>query len=334
MQIKVLKNRKFSKDSLFYKNALNVFKKIKRKIKPIKITSFNFNNTKIILANDTKQYLGSYKLRGATYEILRLNKKYDEICLGSTGNFGLSIGHLAKKQKIKCNIFVSKNTNSLKITNLKKNGSVIFDNNKNYDDAKNNARKFAKKNNIKFIDVCSQNIFLGNASYVLDIVNNLKKEILGKKILAIFPLGSGSLATPSIKILKYLNKKITILLVEPENFSKFYYNFDKKKKPSFNKSIAEGASVKKIPKLNIQFLKKTVDMTSKASEIEIKKAMKFLYKKFKIKSEGAGALALTPVLFSRKILNGFDCVIVPVCGSNISNKDFFNTIRNVKDPFF
>ena len=103
-------------------------------------------------------------------------------------------------------------------------------NNKNYDDAKINAKKFANKDNHKFLDVCTNEIFYGNASLILEIIERLTKkdkDFLNKKILTILPLGSGSLATPTIKILKFLNPKIKIAVVEPERFSKFFYNFDK-----------------------------------------------------------------------------------------------------------
>ena len=99
-----------------------------------------------------------------------------------------------------------------------------------------NAKKFATKNGYKFQDVCTNSIFYGNASLILEIIEKLKKKdknLLKKKILAVFPLGSGSLATPSIKILKYLSPQIKIAVVEPERFSKFFYIFDKKKKTKF-----------------------------------------------------------------------------------------------------
>ena len=88
------------------------------------------------------------------------------------------------------------------------------------------------------------------------------KSFLRKKILVVYPLGSGSLATPGIKVLKFLNYNIDIATVEPKNFCKLYYKFTKKNKPNFKKSIAEGASVKIIPEINQNFLVKNVDIVS------------------------------------------------------------------------
>ncbi|MDC0940215.1 pyridoxal-phosphate dependent enzyme [Candidatus Pelagibacter sp.] len=330
MRIKLTNNKKFKRDKKFYQIAIRTLKKIKKKLVPLKLIVKKNNNTKIVIADDTKQRQGSYKFRGASSEILNIKKKnIKTICLGSTGNFGLSMSYLCKKNKIDCNIFISKDTNIYKINNLKKNNSILHLNNKNYDDAKINAKRFAVKNRYKFQDVCTKSIFHGNASLILEIIKKLKekdKNLLKKKILAIFPLGSGSLATPSIKILKYLNPKIKIAVVEPERFSKFFYIFDKKKKPSFLPTIAEGAGVKKIPEINYRFLLDNVDIVSNVSENEIKNAVKYLYRKYKIKAEGAGALSMSLFLKLNKKFSNFDYIIMPVCGTNIDEESFLKII--------
>lgn len=330
MHIKLTNNKKFIRDKKFYQIANQTLKKIKKKIVPLKLIIKKKNDTKIIIADDTNQLQGSYKFRGASSEILNIKKKnINTICLGSTGNFGLSMSYLCKKNKINCNIFIPKNTNIYKIHNLKKNKSILHLNNKNYDDAKINAKKFAKKNRSKFQDVCTKSIFYGNASLILEVIKKFKKKdknFLKKKILAIFPLGSGSLATPSTKILKYLNPNIKIAVVEPERFSKFFYIFDKKKRPSFLPTIAEGAGVKKIPNINYKYLLDNIDIVSKVSENEIKKAIKFLYKNYKIKAEGAGALSMSLYLKLNKNFLNFDYIILPICGTNIDKKQFLKII--------
>ena len=330
MHIKFTNNKNFEVNKQFYQTAKKSLKKIKKRLIPLNIFIKKKNNTNIIIADDTNQSQGSYKFRGASSEIINLkNKKIKTISLGSTGNFGLSMSHLCKKNKIICNIFVSKHTNINKINKLKKNNAILHTNNKNYDDAKINAKKFANKYNHKFLDVCTNEIFYGNASLILEIIERMTKkdkDFLNKKILAILPLGSGSLATPTIKILKFLNYKINIAVVEPERFSKFYYNFDKKKKPSFKPTIAEGAGVKKIPDLNYKYLLNNIDIVSKVSEGEIRNGMKYLYKNYKIKAEGAGALSASLFIkLNKKFLN-FDYIILPVCGSNIDNKSFFKIV--------
>lgn len=330
MNIKFTHNRNFESNKQFYKSAIKTLKKIKKNLVPAKIIIKKNNNTKIIIADDTKQSQGSYKFRGASSQIIGLKKKkIKTISLGSTGNFGLSMSHLCKNNKIICNIFVAKNTNINKINKLKRNNAILHANSKNYDDAKMNAKKFAKKNNHKFLDVCTNDIFYGNASLILEIIekfNKKDKDFLNKKILAILPLGSGSLATPTIKILKFLNPKIKVAVVEPERFSKFFYNFNKKKKPSFKPTIAEGAGVKKIPNLNYKYLLNNVDIVSKVSENEIKNGMKYLFKNYKIKAEGAGALSASLFIKLNKNFLNFDYIILPICGSNIDKRSFLKIV--------
>ena len=177
MHIKFTNNKNFKRDRKFYQIAIKTLKRIKKKIIPIKLIITKSNNTKIVIADDTRQLQGSYKFRGANSEIHNIkDKNIKTICLGSTGNFGLSMSYLCKKNKIDCNIFISKNTNDYKIDRLRKNNSILHQNNKNYDDAKMNAKKFATKNGYKFQDVCTNSIFYGNASLILEIIEKLKKK--------------------------------------------------------------------------------------------------------------------------------------------------------------
>ena len=332
-----LKKKDIIKDLLFFKESVKVYKKIKNKINPLKFQYFKFNKTKIIIADDTSQILSSYKIRGSTNEIFELDSKHKDISLCTTGNFGLAISYLCQKNKLSCNVFVPNFTSIAKIRKLEKYGAAVFSKNLNYDEAKKNAKLFAKKNKIKFLDTCTKNIYLGNASYVLNIIEELKKKdknFLRKKILAIFPLGNGSFALPSIKILKNLNKDINIALVEPSKFSKLFYYHCKKNKPNYSRSVADGAAVKSLSKKKYKFFINNADIISRASEMDIKKSMKFLKIKFGIKSEGAGALAMSFALLNKKKLNNYNYVIVPVCGSSIDDKKFFQIIKNIKELTF
>ena len=141
-------------------------------------------------------------------------------------------------------------------------------------------------------------------------------------------MGSGSLATPGIKILRYIKKGIDIAVVEPQNFCKLFFKFSKKNKPNFKKSIAEGASVKKIPNINYNYLVNNINITSYVSEKEIKKSIRYLHKNFNIKSEGAGALAVAFYLKNKKLISeNYDLALLPICGSNIDEKKFSNIVN-------
>ncbi len=330
MSIFFTSNKRSSIDKEFYLKSKKRQIIIEKVIKKSKLKKFFYNKTSIYLINDTKQFLGSYKIRGATskfYDLKKSNCK--SICLASTGNFGLSISYLSKKYKIECKVFVSKNTAKNKIDKLIKFGADIDATGNTYDDAKEKAKKYSKKNKVKFIDVCSKEIFYGNASLTLEALENIELKdrfFLEKKILAVYPLGSGSLATPGIKILKYINKKIDVAVVEPKNFCKLFYKFTKRDKPNFKKSIAEGASVRKIPKINYSYLLQNINIVSHVSESDIKKSIKYLFKNFNIKSEGAGALTAAFFLKYKKIISKYDSVILPICGSNIDQKIFSKII--------
>ncbi len=332
MSIFYTSNKSYYKNKNFYINSNKRELIVNKLAKEVKIKKHVINKTKIYFIDETKQFLGSYKIRGAISKINSLKKKGNKnICLASTGNFGLCISYLSNKNNIKCKVFVSKDTSKNKINKLRKFKAEIDFSGNSYDEAKEKAKKYAKNNKIKFIDVCGNDIFYGNASLTLEAIKKIKfidKQFLKKKTLVVYPLGSGSLATPGIKILKYLNYKIDIATVEPENFCKLYFKFTKKNKPNFKKSIAEGASVKKIPKINYNFLIKNVNIVSYVSDNQIKKSIKYLYNNYKIKSEGAGALAVAFFLKNKKlILQNYETILLPICGSNIDKKTYDKIIQ-------
>ena len=182
MNIKLTNNKNFEINKQFYQTAKKILKKIKKNLIPLNIFIKKKNNTSIIIADDTNQSQGSYKFRGASSEIINLKKKkIKTISLGSTGNFGLSMSHLCKKNKIICNIFVSRHTNINKINKLKKNNAILHTNNKNYDDAKMNAKKLIQENSLSLEDSTKiiEDLYY-NESYSSQIQLESPKKIKGE----------------------------------------------------------------------------------------------------------------------------------------------------------
>jgi len=289
----------------------------------------NFKKSKIIFIDDTVQEVGAFKIRGATTginNVLEMYSKIDTIVSASSGSFGISVASVCKKRKLNSIIFVPKATPKLKKEKILSYGSKIHENNKDYDNAKENAKKYAKsKKNYFYFDGCREDVFWGNGSLIIELINNFskkEKDFFNKNIAMILPLGVGSLATPCTIMLKHYFKNATIIIAEALNYCKFFYTFDNKYKPSFNKTISEGTAVKKLPELSFNILKKSVDYVCANNEKEIVGAMNYLFSNFNIKSEGAGALTTACFIYNQKFFKDYDFIIIPICGKNINNKLF------------
>ena len=288
--------------------------------------------TNLIYFDDTVQEIGAFKIRGATsgiFNVLKKNKNIKEIVSASSGSFGISVANICQKLKIKSKIFVPKNTPKLKIKKILKYKANIDDCNSDYDNCKTNAKNYSKKNSqIFYFDGCRSDIFWGNGSVVLELINYLlkiDKKILEKKILMILPLGVGSLATPSSILIKENFKNSKIMISESFNYCKFFSIYNKTIFPSFKDSIAEGTAVKKLPFLSQKYLKKTVDYIATLTENEICEGIRYLYKKYNIVAEGAGAIPTATFISNQKFFQSFDYVFIPICGNNI-NRSIFNKI--------
>ena len=139
-------SNKSYKDKKFYFEAKKRQPIVNKIIKKSILKKFIYNKTNIYLIDDTKQLLGSYKIRGAVSKVYQLKKAgCKSICLASTGNFGLSISYLSKKNNIKCRVFVSKIPLKIKLKKLKKFGANIDVSANSYDDAKKKAKNYSQK---------------------------------------------------------------------------------------------------------------------------------------------------------------------------------------------
>jgi threonine dehydratase len=295
----------------------------------------HLNKNKIIFIDETIQDVGAFKIRGAITginNILKKNPKITSIVCASSGSFGISVANVCKRKKINCIVFIPKNSSLIKKEKILSLNSIIDENNENYDDAKKNAKKYSNVNsNFFYIDGCREDIFWGNGSIVVELINkysNLDKNFLKKKIAMILPVGVGSLASPSSILLKHFFNNSSIITVETLNFCKFYNNFNTSIKPTFKETIAEGVAVKKLPLLSYNILKKNVDFVSIIDETKIYEAMKYLFKNFKIVSEGAGALATALFINNKIFFKNYDYVFIPICGKNIEKKKFNKIILN------
>ena len=294
----------------------------------------NFKKSKIIFIDDTVQEVGAFKIRGATTginNVLEMYSEIDTIVSASSGRFGISFANICKNRKLNSIIFIPKSTPKLKKEKILSYGSRIHENNKDYDDAKKNAKKYVKsKKNYFYFDGCREDIFWGNGSLILELINSYstkEKGFFDKKIAIILPLGVGSLATPCTIMVKHYFKNATIIIAEALNYCKFFYTFDNKYKPSFEKTISEGTAVKKLPELSFNILKKSVDYVCANNEKEIIGAMNYLFSNFNIKSEGAGALTTACFIYNQKFFKDYDYIIIPICGKNI-NDELFKKILN------
>ena len=325
-------NLKIKENKDFILEAKRINLKLKKLIKKPIFIKRKIEKTHILYIDDTHHEEKAFKVRGAYSEIInnfnRIKKKNNTIVLASTGNFAQAISNICIKKKINCVVFLTKLISKKKLQNLKQRGVKVFLC-KDYEVAKTKARNYSKKNNFFFSDGCNKNIFLGNASMMLEAINELKKnkKISKKKILGIFPLGNGSLAAPSSVILKNKLANIDIACVEPFNFKKSQKILENKIVLNLRNTIADGAAIKKLPNESKKIIFQNCKYFFSVTEKEIKESMKFIFKNLQIISEGAGALANALLLTNPNFMKKYYCVIVPICGGNIEKTKLLAYIK-------
>ena len=150
----------------------------------------NFVRTKIIFIDDTVQEVGAFKIRGATTAInnvLETDSKVKSIVVASSGSFGISVANVCKKRKLNSLIYIPNNTPKLKKEKILSYDSKINENNEYYDEAKENAKKYAaQKKEFYYLDGCREDIFWGNGSIILELIACEVTEILKKSEKPLF----------------------------------------------------------------------------------------------------------------------------------------------------
>ena len=124
----------------------------------------NFGRTKIIFIDDTVQEVGAFKIRGATTAInnvLEIDSRIKSIVVASSGSFGISVANVCKKRKLNSLIYIPNNTPKLKKEKIMSYDSKINENNEYYDEAKENAKKYAAQKKSFIIWMAVVKIFFG-----------------------------------------------------------------------------------------------------------------------------------------------------------------------------
>lgn len=289
----------------------------------------NIGGPPLFIVDDTLQPVGAFKLRGAATAIgeqCRLHHGREiRFCAASSGSFGLSVAYVTAALGAEATIFMPQETPAAKRQKIRQYGATIIDSFDSYEEAKTEAMAFASLNtDLVFVDGVSREVLMGNGSLMLDVVK--AGTMSRSKIAVIVPLGIGSLAVPSALVLNQLGYDFDLYVSEPLTHCKFVSTMNSAPRPVGGETVAEGAAVHEVPSVIRELLASVTAGGSAVSEEEIRKAIRFLWYTFQLKTEGAGALAVATYLSNIDALKGYSQAWAVVTGRNIDDMLFQNII--------
>jgi threonine dehydratase len=273
----------------------------------------------IWLKIETVSAVGSFKLRGALTEILRVRSHGSIVgaVTASTGNHGQGVAYASRILDIPANIFLPAGANLVKKAMIELLGGKVHMVGEEVDlDTKRAAREFAKEMGHTFVDD-------GEGLGVMEGAGTVGLEIARRldDIYATFlPIGSGSLAAGCGAALKALQPKMRVIGVPAKGAPAMYESFragrviEGSVRPGM---VADGLAGRSPTELALQSLLKFLDDAVLVDDEETLASIHTLSATAHVLVEPSGAAAFAAAWHCREKLRNRRVVVV-LTGANIS----------------
>jgi len=296
-------------------HAAYVLKNVARKTDLIKATKLS-DKCELYLKTENLQETGSFKLRGAYYKISQLTdeEKSKGIIACSAGNHAQGVAMAATQNGIKAKICMPDGAPISKIEATKQLGAEVCLVKGVYDDAYAHAISLKEESGATFIHPFDDELVIaGQGTIGLEILDEL--EDLDAVVV---PIGGGGLISGVAFAIKHLNPNIKVYGVQAAGAASMFESRLAGKPITLESAatFADGIAVKQPGENTYNIISEYVDDIVTVSEDEIAASILALIEKQKVIAEGAGAVAVTAVMFDKLPVQGKKVACI-VSGGNI-----------------
>jgi threonine dehydratase len=272
----------------------------------------------IYLKLENLQKTGSFKIRGATYCIL---KNKDEIgpegvVAASAGNHAQGVALAARQANIPATIVMPEWASISKQEATRAYGGGVVIAGQTLGESIKKAEEMVQegKNFIHPFD--DPDIIAGQGTVALEIFDDLKETDM---ILA--PIGGGGFISGIASTVKSIRPEVKVIGVQSAACPSAYESCRKGKitRVDSKQSIADGISVKQVGELNFHIIRKSVDDVVLVEEDHIAAAILLLLERKKILAEGAGAVSLAALLNGSIAVPRGSKVVLLISGGNVDS---------------
>lgn len=275
----------------------------------------------VYLKLENQQITNSFKIRGALNRMSKLSpdERRRGVVTASSGNHAQAVARVAELLNISAKIFVPENTSQTKLDKIKKyNAEIVLYG--DYDEVETKAREVAAKEELTYISPYNDaGIIAGQGTVGLEILEDLPK--VDTIIVAV---GGGGLISGIAIAVKTINPNVKVIGVQSKAAATVHESLKAGKIVSIEegKSFAEGllGGIEQ-GAITFEMIRMYVDDLVVVEEETIKNAIKLLWENEKQVTEGAGAIAIAPILENQDKFNGKNVVSV-ISGGNIEENLF------------
>jgi threonine dehydratase len=273
-------------------------------------------NCNLFLKTENLQNTGSFKLRGAYFEMSQMSpeERAKGVVACSAGNHAQGVGFAARALGISATIFLPSTAPISKVEATRQYGADIKLVDGVYDDAYNEAVAWQKQTGAAFVHPFNdEDVIAGQGTIGLEILQQLPDLDA-----VVVPVGGGGLISGIAYVIKKLKPTCKVYGVQAEGACSMSNAMEKNQHCGLAavSTFADGIAVKCPGELTFDMCQKYVDQVITVSDNEIATGILTLMEQQKLVAEGAGAVSVAAVLFNKLPLEGKKvCAIVS--GGNI-----------------
>jgi threonine dehydratase len=288
--------------------------------------------TEVVLKLELFQQTGTFKIRGALSNILRLSpeEKRRGVTAVSAGNHAIAVASAAAMLGIGAKVVMLASANVVRVAAAKASGAqVLFA--EDGPAAFELANRIAESEGRAFIHPFEgRNTALGTATLGAEFAEQAPR--LDALILAV---GGGGLAGGVSAAFKQLQPACRIYGVEPEGADTMHRSFAVGSPQRIDRvsTIADSLAPPMALPYSFSLCRANIDELVKVDDHQICRAMAVLFRDVKLAVEPAGAAALAALMGPLKDRLAGKRVGVLVCGSNIDAESFIRFVKQGEESF-
>ncbi|MGD2030501.1 MAG: threonine ammonia-lyase [Desulfobacterales bacterium] len=272
----------------------------------------------IYLKLENLQKTGSFKIRGATYSILKNKDRIGDggVVTASAGNHAQGVALAARQALIPATIVMPEWASITKQEATRGYGGEVVIEGRSLGESLKKAEEMALQGKTFIHPFDDHDIIAGQGTMALEIMEDLKETDM-----ILVPIGGGGIISGIASTVKSIRPGITVIGIQSSACASAYesYHTGIIKKVHSHPSIADGINVKQVGNLNFDIIRKYVDDVVLVDEDQIAAAMLLLLERKKILAEGAGAVSLAALLNGSISVPRGSRVVLLISGGNVDS---------------
>jgi len=273
----------------------------------------------LALKHENLQLTGSFKIRGASHKLARLEAHSNPpigVIAASAGNHAQAVAFAARRFGLPAVVVMPETAPMTKVDACRALHADIEQIGTSLEDATVRARERAESEGLVFISPYDDwDIIAGQASCGLEML-----EAMPDMTVAVVPLGGGGLLSGIALALKLQRPELRVIGVQAEAVAPWRHFLDDGSFEPIDpqaRTIADGISVKAPGELTRQVIAEHVDEIVTVDDNAIARAIVTLLETTRTIAEGGGAVALAALLEGRIALDPADRIACVISGGNI-----------------